>query len=278
MVRHRRQENSIRNDCEENFNNASNDMVKQRNKTSSALRFVVVLFLLTLVCFIIFVSPINKKYHQQQSNILDSSEVTHTTKPDVTHSSLVECHMKANPLIFTSSDNIIQITLRHDLAPLASSAFLDLVNAKYYDRVFIFRVLTGFIAQWGFRPQWDNSILTPKHRTEISDVVVEGKSLSNIRGTIAFAGGSTVQVFVNLGDNRRLDKEGQRPFGTITMDGMAVADHLYTGHKDGEGQIATIKEGEDAVKVKFPKMAQIEKCGVVQKFTKSKDLRPIREV
>lgn len=272
-MRHRRQDNALRDDCKEALNNSSNDQTKQKIKANPNMAFAIALFSLVLVSLVMFVQQKNIK-PSQHSPFIQNAAVMHTTKSEITHSSFVECQIKANPLIFASGDNFIQITLQHDVAPLASEAFLDLVNANYYDGVFIFRVLKGFIAQWGFRPQWDKSILEPKKRTEIADTVIEGRSLSNIRGTIAFAGGSTVQVFINLGDNRRLDNEGQRPFGTITTSGMAVADNLYAGHKDGEGQIVTIQNGEDAVKEKFPKMAQIEKCRVVKEFTK----HPIQEV
>jgi cyclophilin family peptidyl-prolyl cis-trans isomerase len=167
----------------------------------------------------------------------------------------------------------IRITVRQDLSPIASQVFLDLVTDQYFDGVFIFRVLKGFVAQWGFRGENDDASGTFPHwrvplKTQDS---IHNRTLSNIRGTLSFAGGNpaTRQVFVNLGNNQRLDKENSRPFATLDEDGSMndVLDHLYTGYKDGQGQISTINQGEEAVRAKFPRMSMIEKCRVVKSFS-----------
>jgi len=202
----------------------------------------------------------------RKTNLNTINNLQINTNADEAPVRFIQCHFKSNSAESVSLKDVIQITLRHDLSPLSSAAFLELVNAKYYDGVFIFRVLKGFIAQWGFRPENFVSI-KPKRRNEIADPVIVGKSLSNTRGTLSFAGGSTVQVFINVGDNSRLDKEGSLPFATVSTKSMVVVDKLYTGHKDGEGQIATIKEGKDAVIKNFPNMSQIEKCRAVPAFS-----------
>ena len=74
------------------------------------------------------------------------------------------------------------------------------------------------------------------------------------------------QIFINLGNNRRLDAESNddgstRPFGTVNDAGMELIDKVYTGYKEGSGQVKAVKSGE--VASLFPEMSRIEECHVV---------------
>jgi len=184
---------------------------------------------------------------------------------------LVECTViSPNSKLSTAANGVIQIMLHRDVSPKACQAFLDLVNLKYYDGVFLFRVVKGFVAQWGINPnfKWtkDNSQMK-RSREEITDVVLpNNKSLSNTRGTLTFV--PPLQVFINCGDNSRLDKEGARPFATITDANMElVVDKLYTDYKGGSGQVTTLKKGRKAIAETFPEMSQIETCRTVDSFS-----------
>jgi hypothetical protein len=55
--------------------------------------------------------------------------------------------------------------------------------------------------------------------------------------------GPSPQVFLNMGNNRRLDKERNGPLLFATMDeqSMAIAERIYTGCKGGQGQIKAIE-------------------------------------
>ena len=181
---------------------------------------------------------------------------------------------------------ILHITVRHDLSPLASAVFLKLVQSKYYDGVFVFRVLPQFVAQWGARHVGlppplplqhghDDVLSSWKQDDKTTDTMMTHKRslllLSNVRGTLSFAGGNpnTKQVYVNLGNNSRLDKEQSlqgRPFATLNDKAMTMLlDQLYTGYQDGNGQIQTMKRpnAEMAMKQQFPYMAQIQQCHVI---------------
>lgn len=66
-------------------------------------------------------------------------------------------------------------------------------------------------------------------------------------------------MFINLGANERLDGDG-RPFATISAASLAVVDQLYTGYKDGDGQVGAVTRGQDEVRRRFPNMSWIESC------------------
>ena len=152
----------------------------------------------------------------------------------------------------------LAITLRSDLSPNAAFAFEQHVRNGYYDGCYIFRVLKGFVAQFGFQPRKQSSTRITR---PMPDLVTE-HSLRNERGTLAFAGASAVQVYVNLGNNKRLDSDGL-PFAQLSQDSMAMLDKLDTSHKDGDGQIAAIKAGDNVVVTKFPRMTKIDSCIVL---------------
>jgi len=180
----------------------------------------------------------------------------------------VECKVTtpmANSADTSVANGVLQITVRNDLSPIASKVFVDLVNAHYYDGVFIFRVLKGFVAQWGFHNKWTKTTKPPKTKDAVHE-----NTLSNLRGTLSFAGGNPAvqQVFVNLGNNARLDKEDSRPFATLSQESMDIVDELYMEYKDGQGQIKALqKEGVNAVLEIFPKMSKVESCHTVSAFS-----------
>ena len=161
-----------------------------------------------------------------------------------------------------------RITVRPDLAPHSSAAFVQLVESKYYSGVYFHRVINGFIAQAGINSNYhDKRPPTPK---ETTPDLPSSKSLSNVRGTVSFAGGNMHlgQIFINLGNNRRLDAENNddgstRPFGTVddADDMVQLFDKLYTSYKEGSGQVKAVKN--DDVASQFPDMSRIEECHVV---------------
>eukprot|EP00536_Pseudo-nitzschia_multiseries_P010071 jgi/Psemu1/288879/fgenesh1_pg.295_\ len=177
----------------------------------------------------------------------------------------------------------------------SAEAFLELVRTRFYDSNYTFRVIKGFVVQWGVRSDETIHSTPAKSRILESDTaaVPEGSSVSgsleedatgtvadrvgllrrkeNRRGTITMIAGGTGQVFVNLGDNRRLDKEKTIPFGVILEDesgesdeaatkssGMRLIDRIYNGYKGGQGQIPALKNG--GIASKFPEMGRIDEC------------------
>lgn len=220
--------------------------------------------------FVSRLSPIEQVQELDLPNLETSGngnvvvETTYTLRNKRKKLPLVECALSTpRPSVNASTSGHIRITVRSDLSPIASRVFLDLVESHYYDGTLIFRVLRNFIAQWGVRSgndPWPN----PKP-PKTADQITNG-TLSNRRGTLSFAGGNpaTRQVFINFDDaNVRLDKENSRPFASVDEESMIILDGLYTGYKDGQGQIPTLKKGEDATLNRFPNMSRIDRCRIV---------------
>ncbi len=125
------------------------------------------------------------------------------------------------------------IDVRREWAPLGADRFFNLVRHGFYDDSRFFRVVPGFIVQFGLpgdatvTPHWLN-------RTIPDDSV----RTSNARGTIAYAmtgpDTRTTQVYISLADNGRLDEQGFAPFGRVSR-GMEVVDELYGGYGENAG-------------------------------------------
>jgi peptidyl-prolyl cis-trans isomerase A (cyclophilin A) len=132
---------------------------------------------------------------------------------------------------FVTTKGDFVITVTRAWAPLGADRFYNLVRHHFYDDTSFFRVLQGFVVQWGLsaypvvNAAWDHAPIK-------DDPVVQ----SNLRGYITYAMGGpntrTTQVFINLVDNKRLDSMGFAAFGQVT-EGMDVVDSLYSGYGEG---------------------------------------------
>src|SRR5579859_4550137 len=145
----------------------------------------------------------------------------------------------------TKGDFVLKVT--RAWAPLGADRFYNLVRHHFYDNTSFFRVLKGFVVQWGISAYPPVSAAW-SHAPIKDDTVVQ----SNLRGYLTYAMGGpntrTTQVFINLVDNKRLDGLGFAAFGQVT-EGMDVVDSLYSGY------------GEGAPDGKGPAQDTIEKTG-----------------
>ena len=125
------------------------------------------------------------------------------------------------------------LAIERALAPKGVDRFYQLVRAGFFDDSRFYRVVPGFIAQFGIP---GDPTVTPMWK----DRAIEDDSVraSNVRGTIAFAMNGvntrTTQLFISLVDNSRLDAQGFSPLGRV-VDGMDVVDRLYGGYGENAG-------------------------------------------
>lgn len=165
----------------------------------------------------------------------------------------------------TQGDFIVQVT--RAWAPLGADRFYNLVRNHFYDGASFFRVLPGFVVQFGLSPYPQLSRVWADANIK-DDRVVQ----SNHRGflTYAMAGPNTrtTQIFINLGNNERLDGMGFAAFGMIT-DGMEVVDKLYSGYgegaPDGRGpnQELIQTRGRAYLQQGFPRLDSIKTATIV---------------
>ena len=164
----------------------------------------------------------------------------------------------------TKGDFVVEVN--RDWAPLGADRFYELVSTGYYDGVRFFRVLDGFMAQFGIHG--DPKVAAQWREKRLQDDPVKE---SNERGMITYAMGGpntrTTQVFINYGDNSRLDDGGFAPFGKVTS-GMDVVDKLYSEYGEGaprgagpdQGRIQA--EGNAYLSEAFPMLDYIKKATI----------------
>lgn len=152
-------------------------------------------------------------------------------------------------------------------APNGADRFFNLVKAGFFTDIAFFRVLDGFVAQFGIHGNPEISAVWRNQNIE-DDPVKE----SNLKGTLTFATAGpntrTTQLFINYGDNSRLDDMGFSPFARV-IEGMDVVESLYSGYGEGapsgrgpnQGQIQ--RSGNQYLKAEFPKLDYIISASIL---------------
>jgi peptidyl-prolyl cis-trans isomerase A (cyclophilin A) len=166
-----------------------------------------------------------------------------------------------------TSKGLVDIEVHRDWAPKGADRFFQLVKSGFYDGARFFRVVRGFVVQFGINgdPQidalWASGMLP-------DDPVKH----PNSKGTVTYAkpgpNARTTQLFINLADNRKdLDRQGFAPIGQV-VDGMSVVESLYGFYGDmppgGQGpdpnKIA--QQGNEYLETHFPRLDFIKKATV----------------
>lgn len=164
---------------------------------------------------------------------------------------------------FETTKGTFVIEVHREWSPNGADRFFNLVKNGYFDGVKFFRVVPGFVVQWGIHG--DPSIATTWLKATIPDDPVKE---SNLRGFVTYAksqapNSRSVQLFINLVDNDRLDAMGFAPFGKVS-EGMDVVDKLYGGYAEGltklQGRIA--EDGNAFLEKSYPELDGIKKATI----------------
>ncbi|MFO0177673.1 MAG: peptidylprolyl isomerase [Planctomyces sp.] len=162
---------------------------------------------------------------------------------------------------FETSCGDFTVEVQRDWAPLGADRFHELVQAGFYDECRFFRVVPGFVVQWGMNG--DPAVYAKWKDREIKDDKV---TQSNREGMITFASRGpntrTCQLFINLADNERLDDLGFAPFGKV-VEGLDVVKKITSEYGQRPQQPLIQEEGNTYLKKEFPKMDYIKKATVV---------------
>ncbi len=159
---------------------------------------------------------------------------------------------------FDTTKGTFLIEVTRAWAPLGADRFYNLVKNGYYDNCRFFRVISGFMAQFGING--DPKISAAWRGANIrDDKVVQ----SNKRGYVSYAMAGpntrTTQLFINYNDrNSALDAQGFAPFGKVTGDGMKVVDALFSGYGETPDQGSIQMQGNAYLDKSFPKLDYIK--------------------
>jgi peptidyl-prolyl cis-trans isomerase A (cyclophilin A) len=169
---------------------------------------------------------------------------------------------------FTTTKGDFVVEVRRSWSPLGADRFYNLVKNHFYDGAAFFRVLPGFVAQFGLSADPEISRIWAD-ATFKDDPVTQ----SNLEGYLTFATAGrntrTTQVFINLGDNQNLDRMGFSPFGKVIA-GMNVVRKFYSGYGEGAPrgngpeQSRIRKEGKAYLDKSFPRLDSVKTAVIVQ--------------
>jgi peptidyl-prolyl cis-trans isomerase A (cyclophilin A) len=168
-----------------------------------------------------------------------------------------------------SSRGKFDVMVRRDWSPKGSDRFYYLVSNYYFDGIRFFRVLPGFMAQFGM--SGDTAVNRVWKDLAFSDDPVKR---SNTRGMLSFAnrgapGTRANQLFINFGNNAQLDGMFFSPLGEVT-NGMSVVDAFHSGYGEAPNQDRINAEGNAYLTHDFPKLDYIVTARVSQEWKKAK--------
>ena len=162
---------------------------------------------------------------------------------------------------FTTNKGAFVVEATRAWSPNGADRFYALARSGFFDENRFFRVIPGYIAQFGINDQkkvnesWDDKPLPDDPPRE-----------SNARGTLVFTSSGpntrSHQLFINLKDNPKLDAQGFVPFGRV-VSGMGVVDSLYDDYGDTPQQQMIQALGNNYLLRMFPKLDYITTARIV---------------
>lgn len=162
---------------------------------------------------------------------------------------------------FTTMQGDFVVEVHRAWAPNGADRFFNLVRIGFYDGTRFFRVVDGFMVQWGIHGE--PAVAAVWREARVKD---DPNTHSNVRGTISFArsgapDSATTQLFVNYGDNGRLDGMGFSPFGEV-VEGMSSVDALYKGYGETPDQSRIQSSGNAYLDAAFPRLDSIVRAHI----------------
>ena len=162
---------------------------------------------------------------------------------------------------FETSAGAFVVEVTRAWAPTGADRLYNLVRFGFYDGGRFFRVLPGFVVQFGLSP--DPAVSARWRPATIPDDPVTQR---NTRGTLTFATAGpntrTTQLFINYGDNSRLDAMGFAPVGQV-VEGMDVVDRIFGGYGEEPDQQQIETRGNAYLASQFPRLDTIARATIV---------------
>ena len=161
---------------------------------------------------------------------------------------------------FQTSVGDFTIEVTRAWAPKGADRLYNLIKGGFFDGDRFFRVLPGFVVQFGLNGAPD--VNAAWHHAAITDDPV---TQHNTTGTIVFATAGpntrTTQLFINYADNLRLDGMGFAPLGRV-VEGMDVVQKIYSGYGQNPDQELIETQGNAYLMQAFPKLDFVQKATI----------------
>lgn len=163
---------------------------------------------------------------------------------------------------FDTSKGAFVVEITREQAPNGADRFYGLIKAKYFDGARYYRVVPGFMVQWGAAA---DPAMSAAWDVKIQDDPVKA---TNERGTISFAATNapnsrSTHMFINYGDNARLDAMGFAPMGKV-VSGMDVVEQLYSGDGERPDQGRIREEGNKYLEREHPQLDYIKTARIAE--------------
>jgi peptidyl-prolyl cis-trans isomerase A (cyclophilin A) len=144
---------------------------------------------------------------------------------------------------FETSKGDFVLQVHPSWAPRGAARFRELVEAGFYDDTRFFRVVPGFMVQFGLngdpkvQDKWRNANLP-------DDPVRQSNTPGMVTYAMAGPNTRTTQIFINYGDNSQLDGQGFSPFAQV-ISGMEVVRAINSeyGEQPDQGRIQSREDG-----------------------------------
>lgn len=165
---------------------------------------------------------------------------------------------------FETSKGPFVVDVERALAPRGADRFYELVTIGFFDDVRFYRIVPGFIVQFG------------KHGTvAVNDAWVNATipddpmRISNIKGTVAFAANGpnsrATELFISTGENGgKLDRQRVfAPIGRVTQ-GMDVVEQLNAEYGEEPNHARIARQGNAYLERWFPALDYVRGARVVE--------------
>lgn len=142
-------------------------------------------------------------------------------------------------VVFVTSKGEVEFEIERQLAPIGVDRFYYLANNGFFNGSRFFRVVRGFVAQFGL-----SGIPAVDAAFEPLSMKDDPRKISNTKGTLVFAAGGSpdtrvTQMFINLADNGpMLDQQGFAPLGKVVR-GMENVDQFFSSY----GEMISAQQG-----------------------------------
>ena len=183
---------------------------------------------------------------------------------------------------FSTSAGRFRIRTVRSWSPLGVDRLYRLVREGHYDDSRIYRVVPGWVAQFGYAGE--------SERQRAQSIIADDPMgpARNLRGLISYsasytadmghATNRTTELYINLADHPQLDPLGFTPIATVIEGGMSVVERFHSGYGelsdacdlhgfrpcDGPLESRVLSDGNAYLDRDFPRLTQIHGVAIVE--------------